>query len=70
MKKIIPLLLCIALSCALLAGCGSSDQSAGAVDPSPSTETGAEGNGVENVVVDPALENEVKVTSDEPYVMK
>ncbi len=83
MKKIISLLLCIALSCTLLAGCGSSNQSEGTVDP-PSgtetgsegtadppldTETGAEGNEAENVVVDPALENEVKVSSDEPYVM-
>lgn len=83
MKKIISLLLCIALSCTLLAGCGSSNQSEGTVDP-PSgtetglegtadppldTETGAEGNEAGNVVVDPALENEVKVSSDEPYVM-
>ena len=69
MKKMISLLLFIALSRTMLAGCSSPDQQAGTADTSLSTETSSEENGVQNVVVDPALENEVKVTSDEPYVM-
>lgn len=69
MKKMISLVLFVALSCTLLAGCSSSDQPSEPIDMSQSTEAGPEENGAENVVVDPALENEVKVSSDEPYVM-
>ena len=71
-KKMISLLLTITLSCILLAGCSSTGQPTGAAESVPDTaETGTEpeGDEAENVVVDPALENEVKVTSAEPYVM-
>ena len=71
-KKMISLLLTITLSCILLAGCGSTGQPAGAAESAPDTAeagTEPEEGEAENVVVDPALENEVKVTSDEPYVM-
>lgn len=71
-KKMISLLLAITLSSILLAGCGSTGQPTGAAESVPDTAgAGAEPEEgeAENVVVDPALENEVKVTSDEPYVM-
>ncbi len=71
-KKMISLLLTITLSSLLLAGCGSTGQPTGAAESVPDTAgAGAEPEEgeAENVVVDPALENEVKVTSEEPYVM-
>ena len=59
--------------CLSLSACGGAPaaQQTAQPDPAPAAESAEPANSTESssVIVDPAIANEVHVTSDEPYVM-